>query len=83
LEQFSELFPSEITNGYRMKDFYFSQKLLIWIRRIEIEDVAYTIRPSFAMPYMTAMVDDVEKGLFLRKFGVPFWALSHIFVTSQ
>jgi hypothetical protein len=78
-ELFSELFPSEIANGYRMKDFYFSKKLSIWIRRIKIAGVAYTIRPSFAMPYMTAIVDEVEKGLFLRKFGVPFWALSHIF----
>jgi hypothetical protein len=76
---FSELFPSDIANGYRMKDFYFSEKLSILTRRIEIAGVAYTIRPSFAMPYMTAIVDDVEKALFLRKFGVPFWALSHVF----
>ena len=69
---FAELFPSEVATGYRMKDFYFSQKLSILIRRIEIAGVAYTIRPSFAMPYMTATVDEVEKGLFLRKFGVPF-----------
>ena len=65
LELFSELFPSEITNGYRMKDFYLSKKLSIWIRRIKIAGIAYTIRPSFTMPYMTAIVDDVEKGLFL------------------
>lgn len=76
---YSELFPSEIANGYLMKDFYFSQKLSILIRRIKISGVAYTIRPSFAMPYMTAMVYDIEKALFLRKFGVPFWALSHVF----
>ncbi len=76
---YSELFPSEIVNGYRMKDVYFSQKLSIWIRRIAIAGVAYTIRPSFAMPYMTAKTDEVEKILFLRKFGVPFWALSHVF----
>ncbi len=80
---FCELFPSEISNGYRMKDLYFSQKLSILIRRIEIAGVAYTIRPSFAMPYMTATVDDVEKALFLRKFGVPFWALSHVFGRDQ
>ncbi|WP_245809404.1 hypothetical protein [Desulfamplus magnetovallimortis] len=28
---------------------------------------------------MAGMVDDVENGLFLRKFDVPFWALSHVF----
>jgi len=31
------------------------------------------------MPYMTGFVEDVEKGLFLRKFDVPFWALAHVF----
>jgi hypothetical protein len=62
-----------------MKDFYFSQKLSILIRRIKISGVAYTIRPSFAMPHMTGIVGEVEKALFLRKFGVPFWALSHVF----
>jgi hypothetical protein len=62
-ERFSELFPSEITNGYRMKDFYFSQKLSIWIRRIHcekcqgrwferclsgIKDDAQCIKPDYA-----------------------------------
>ena len=31
------------------------------------------------MPYMTARTADVEGPLFLRKFGVPFWALAHVF----
>ncbi len=31
------------------------------------------------MPYMTGFVKDVEKPLFLRKFAVPFWALSQCF----
>jgi hypothetical protein len=26
------------------------------------------------MPYMVGYTDDVEKGLFLRQFDVPFWA---------
>jgi hypothetical protein len=28
---------------------------------------------------MVGNIDDVEKVIFLRKFDVPFWALSHIF----
>jgi hypothetical protein len=28
---------------------------------------------------MTGYTDDVEKPLFLRRFGVPFWALSYVF----
>jgi hypothetical protein len=31
------------------------------------------------MPYMTARTGDVEGPLFLRKFGVPFWALARVF----
>src|SRR5205823_2638684 len=30
-------------------------------------------------PYMAGLTDDVEKPLFLRRFGVPFWALAHVF----
>jgi hypothetical protein len=31
------------------------------------------------MPYLTARTADVEAPLFLRKFGVPFWALARVF----
>ena len=79
IEQFFELFPSPILSGYRMKDMYLSKKLGITIRRIEINGINYTLRPSFLMPYMTGFVKDIEEVLFLRKFEVPFWALSHVF----
>jgi len=79
IEQFPELFPAEITTGYRMKDMKESKKLSIPIRRIKVSGVSYTIRPSFVMPYMTGFVKDVEKAMFLRKFDVPFWALSYVF----
>jgi hypothetical protein len=74
---FPELFPSEISGGYRMKDRYRSKKLIILIRRIEVNGIAYTIRPSFIMPYLTGYTQEAEKPMFLRKFGVPFWALSY------
>jgi hypothetical protein len=31
------------------------------------------------MPYMTGRTDEVDHALFLRKFGVPFWALARVF----
>jgi hypothetical protein len=74
-----ELFPPEVADGYQMKDDYFSKKQSIMIRRIEIAGIAFTIRPSFVMSYMTGLTDEIENALFLRKFGVPFWALSRIF----
>ena len=79
IKEHPELFPPEIAFGYKMKEIRVSKKLKLKIRRIVIAGVSYTIRPSFAMPYMTGFVKDVEKPLFLRKFAVPFWALSHCF----
>jgi len=79
IELFPELFPPEIINGYQMKDIYYSKKMAMNIRRIKINGIAYTIRPAFAMPYMTGFVSEIEKALFLRKFDIPFWALAHVF----
>ncbi len=74
-----ELFPPETGKGWRLKDDRTSKKQGIMIRRIEIDGIAYTIRPSFVMPYMTAITDDAENALFLRKFSVPFRALAYVF----
>ena len=57
-----------------------SARQQIPIRRIVLkDDSAYSIRPSFLMPYMTVRTADVEGPLLLRKFGVPFWALARVF----
>ncbi len=71
-----ELFPAEIEKGFKMKDIRKSVKQCIAIRRIEIDSIAWSVRPSFMMPYMTANTKDVEKALFMRKFAVPFWAIA-------
>jgi hypothetical protein len=78
---YPELFPSDIIEGYQMKDRYDSKKTGITVRRIRVRasDISYTIRPSFVMPYMTGKTDESEKALFLRKFSTPFRALSHVF----
>lgn len=77
--RFPELFPSGFELGFELKDLRTSKKLTIPVRRIRLRNgESFTVRPSFLMPYMTAMTDDVEKGLFLRKFGVPFWALARV-----
>lgn len=77
-----ELFPSEMANGYVMKDTRHSAKLDIDVRRIEIGGSSYTVRPAFAMPYMAGKTEEVEKPLFLRRFDVPFWALEYCFGTQ-
>jgi hypothetical protein len=75
-----ELFPDDFGSGYQIKDRRMSAKQDIRIRRIVLRDgTAYSVRPSFLMPYLSARTDDVEDPLFLRKFGVPFWALARVF----
>ena len=79
IEKFPELFPDGIHDGYWLKEVRRSKKSKIPTRRITVGSDSYTIRPSFVMPYHTALTDEVEKALFLRKFNVPFWALAHVF----
>ena len=75
-----ELFPPGFDRGYELKDDRTSAKRGLPIRRIRLRGgAAYSVRPSFLMPYMTARVADVEGPLFLRAFGVPFWALARVF----
>lgn len=75
-----EPFPPGFDRGYQLKDDRTSAKRGTPIRRIRLPDgAASSVRPSFLMPYMTARVADVEGPLFLRTFGVPFWALARVF----
>ena len=75
-----ELFPDEMGQGFRFHGLVSSRKLNIDQRRIKLSDGhVYQIRPSFVMPYMIAKTADIEKGLYLRRFGVPFDALAYVF----
>src|SRR5688572_19101771 len=67
-----ELFPDAFAQGYTLKDSRCSRKLGIRLRRLECKATvaAFSVRPSFALPYMAGLTDDVEKPLFLRRFGV-------------
>lgn len=76
-----ELFPEAFGQGYTLKDDRTSAKLGLRLRRIACKATgqAFTVRPSFALPYLAGWTDDVAQPLFLRRFGVPFWALAHVF----
>jgi hypothetical protein len=76
-----ELFPEPFAKGYRLKDHRTSAKLGIRLRRIRLNATGepFSVRPSFALPYMAGTSDDVADGLFLRCFGVPFWAIARVF----
>jgi hypothetical protein len=76
-----ELFPLAFACGYTLKDSRTSKKTGLTLRRIQCNasGESFTICPCFVLPYMTGLTDEVEKPLFLRRFGVPFWALARVF----
>jgi hypothetical protein len=79
IEEYPEIFPGSITKGYLMKDIYQSTKIGIQRRRINIGGISFSVRPSFVLPYNDSTTSVAEHALFLRKFGVPYWALAHVF----
>lgn len=80
--QYPELFPASFAEGYHLHDLRHSRKMPeVLMRRIRLpgSGAVYRIVPSFVLPYMTGYTADVEKALFLRRFGVPFWGLTYVF----
>ena len=81
--QYPELFPEEMAHGYVLYGFtQESRKLGLRCRRIQLkteDKPVFTIAPSFVMPYMRGLTTEIEKALFLRRFGVPFWGLTYVF----
>jgi hypothetical protein len=75
-----ELFPAEITDGYSFHGFRQSIKRGIRTRRIRLlaTGAAYQIRPDFLMPYMIGTAEEIEKGLYLRRYGVPYEGIAHV-----
>jgi hypothetical protein len=87
ISQYPEVFPRAIGAGYWLHDVLPASKKLpaVRLRRIKLTAPAadartvFTIAPSFVLPYMTGYADEVEKALYLRKFGVPYAALTYVF----
>src|SRR5262245_22622223 len=71
-----ELFPKGFASGYALKDGRTSAKTGIRLRRVRLKSTgeSFSVRPSFVLPYMAGLTDDAQAPLFLRSFGVPFWA---------
>lgn len=85
---YPELFPPEAAQGYYLHDQRQSVKMPdVKLRRIKMQEAdptssrqeVYTIAPSGLLPYLSGATDEVEKALFLRRFGVPFWGLTYVF----
>jgi hypothetical protein len=76
-----ELFPDGFSRGFRLKDRRRSRKLGLLVRRLRLKATGetFTVRPAFVLPYMAGRAEDASDPLFLRAFGVPFWALARVF----
>lgn len=86
IDRHPELFPTAIHHGYQLHDILPESKKMpgIRLRRIKLTTgQVFTVRPSFAMPYMTGYTEVVEKALFLRRWGVPHWALAYVFGRNE
>lgn len=84
--KYPEIFPHQMKEGFNFRGFTASSRKLdgFRMRRITLSDKkVYQIRPSFMMPYLTGRTDEVEKALFLCRFGVPLWALVYVFGRNE
>lgn len=92
IELYPELFPPEIRQGYQL---YGLRRLSIKMPAVKMRRIClnatdeegrlqvYTLAPSFVLPYMVGYADDVEKALYLRRYGIPFSALTYVFGRSD
>lgn len=86
MQHYPELFPDEMSADYQLHDIRSSRKLPeMQVRRIRLKQsgAVYRVLPGFVLPYMTGYTAMVEKALFLRRFGVPFWGLTYVFGRSD
>lgn len=76
-----ELFPKGFAHGYRLKDGRTSARAGLRLRRVRLKATgeSFSVRPSFLLPYLVGTTDEAQGPLFLRAFGVPFWALARVF----
>lgn len=79
--KYPEIFPLDMDQNYKLHDILPESKKMkdLRLRRIKYKGEVFTIAPFFVLPYMMGYSDDVEKPLFLRRFGVPYWALTYVF----
>ena len=76
-----ELLPAGFEQGFVFHDKTWSIKQRVLTRRLRLMATGqlYQVRPSFLMLSMTARTEMVERGLYLRQWGVPFDALAYLF----
>jgi len=83
-ERQKDLFPESMSGGYCLNGkTRESKKTKLRMRKIKTGNQTYQLRPSYILPYQKGDVIEASHGLFFIKFGVPFWALAHVFGHSS
>jgi len=86
IDRHPELFPAGIACGFRLTGRLPESKKLPGIRlrqlRLKSDKTAYTLRPSFVLPYMVGRLDEtsqnIEGGLLLLSHNVPVWLVGDV-----
>ncbi len=80
-QQHPELFPVGFERDYTLQGFVNSKKQALKTHRIKVSQTgeAYQIRPSFVMPYMIGRTEEIEKGLYFKRWGAPSEGLAYGF----
>lgn len=80
-----ELFPPEITQGYRFHGLVTSLRQKLQTRRIYLPSTqeAYQIRPDFVTPYMSETSAVASKALYLKKHGISYDGIAYILGRSE
>lgn len=88
IAKYPELFPRGIEQGYQLYGLERQSVKMpeVRVRRICLNEPdregraqIFRVVPSFVMPYRVGYTDEIEKALFLRRFGIPYWALTYVF----
>src|SRR3954447_13459807 len=90
LRRHPELFPKAMTQGFTLCGKLPPSKKLagICLRRVRIvttdehgqpRTTDFFLRPSFVLPYCCGTVDDVEKGMLLLSYDVPYHVVASCF----
>lgn len=77
-----ELFPKGFEAGFQFTGRLPESRKMpgVRLRQVRLRDGSvFTLRPSFAMSYMTGTVEELEHPLLLLSFGVPSWLVTKIF----
>lgn len=81
LKEHPELFPESMKEGYELTGCLPESRKMpgICMRQLRTGGIAYGVRPSFIMPYMSGTTDELDDPLFLFSLGVPYWGLTRVF----